>query len=317
MTLKASIQHQKREYYEHLRGVYEKCLWGGFLFPEGYKGCVHKYVALDSGFCVCHHCGEMHMCCKGQCPDMVSGNGERVCTITGCVTSEYEMRAERNATERVGLAVKRPCIPNHSANSNNNSSTLMMTTVGSTGLWEMVQSVVQELLTSEKTRVCAVQERERYESKEQSCFCRIVRDLAQNKATNCVRPNMLHVLSMVYYGCRKHRGDDNALCLEQCDVRLVEKKCTESITCLIMQYGWMRVWRQLQNQTRGREFICSMLYLMRMGITYQKRQILPKLEVLNYLLPMQALLPTIFKIRAKSITEGENIIKLDIRRVAL
>ena len=95
------------------------------------------------------------------------------------------------------------------------------------------------------------------------------------------------------------------------------EKCTESITYLIMQHGWLRVWRQMQNQTRGREFICSMLYLMRVGITFQKRQVLPKLEILNSLLPMQALLPTVFKIRAKSITEGENIIKLDLRRVAL
>jgi hypothetical protein len=54
-----------------------------------------------------------------------------------------------------------------------------------------------------------------------------------------------------------------------------------------------------------------------MGITFQTRQILPKLDILNHLLPMQALLPAVFKIRAKSITEGENIIKLDIRRVAM
>jgi hypothetical protein len=58
-----------------------------------------------------------------------------------------------------------------------------------------------------------------------------------------------------------------------------------------------------------------MLFLMRMGVTYQKRQLLPKIDLLNDYLPMQVLLPNIFNIRAKSITEGENIIKLDIRKI--
>ena len=310
MTLKASIQHQKKEHYEALRKVYEKCLWGGFLFPEAFKGCVHDYVSLDSGFCVCRWCGEMHICCQGKCPDVAGNNGERVCVITGCVTAEYEMRPERNAIERVGAMTG---YANSHFNALNNGNKRYVPPMGSTGLWESVQCVVEELLTSDKTRACALQERERYEGKEQSCFCRIVRDMGQNKKTNCMRPNMLHIVSLVYFGCRKHRPPT----LLDGNLREVEEKCTESITYLIMQHGWVRVWRQLQNQTRGREFICSMLYLMRMGITYQKRQILPKMEILNHLLPMQALLPTIFKIRAKSITEGENIIKLDIRRVAL
>jgi hypothetical protein len=229
--------------------------------------------------------------------------------ITGCVTAEYEMRPERNALERVGAQQHAAC--NKLSGKQAPQYTLPM---GSTSLWESIHSVVQELLASEKTRTCAIQERERCESKEQSGFCRIVRDLAQNKKTNCVRPNMLHIMAMVHHGCRKHR---HVVATERGDMHETLEKCTESITRLITQHGWVRVWRQLQNQTRGREFICSMLYLMRMGITYQNRQVLPKMEALNTLLPMQALLPTVFKIRAKSITEGENIIKLDIRKVAL
>jgi hypothetical protein len=54
-----------------------------------------------------------------------------------------------------------------------------------------------------------------------------------------------------------------------------------------------------------------------MGITYQNRQLLPRVDILHELLPLQVLLPPIFNIRAKSITEGENIIKLDIRRMPL
>ena len=60
-----------------------------------------------------------------------------------------------------------------------------------------------------------------------------------------------------------------------------------------------------------------MLYLMRMGITFKNQILLQKMEILNELLPLQVFLPAVFKIRAKSITEGENIIKLDLQRILL
>jgi hypothetical protein len=91
----------------------------------------------------------------------------------------------------------------------------------------------------------------------------------------------------------------------------------ENITQLIKIHGWYRVARQMQHASRGKEFVCSMLYLMRMGITFRNQTILQKVEILNELLPMQVFLPSFFNIRAKSITEGENLIKLDIQRMPL
>jgi hypothetical protein len=93
--------------------------------------------------------------------------------------------------------------------------------------------------------------------------------------------------------------------------------CVENITQLIKVHGWYRVNRQLQHTTRGKEFVCSMLYLMRMGITFKNQNILQRVDILNDLLPMQVFLPSVFNIRAKSITEGENIIKLDIQRMPI
>jgi hypothetical protein len=145
---------------------------------------------------------------------------------------------------------------------------------------------------------------------------------------------MLHLVALVYYQCRKHR-------LLIRDLGLVEKTiqcCTESISNLLHRHGGERVTKLMQNPGRQREFICSMLYIMRVGITYQNRQILPRIEALHQLLPMQALLPTVFNIRAKSITEGEvgsgvfvlqkkrklthaclsqNLMKMDIKKLPL
>ena len=51
----------------------------------------------------------------------------------------------------------------------------------------------------------------------------------------------------------------------------------------------------MKHGVRAREFICSMLYLMRTGITYQRRCILPRVEDLNALLPLQVFLYRVFR----------------------
>lgn len=129
----------------------------------------------------------------------------------------------------------------------------------------------------------------------------------------CLRPNMLSIVAQVAFHCRKNRV------LEQNHALVHETiaQCTESITSLLLVYGGPRVVRQMNSASRYREFVCSMLYLMRVGITFQNRQILPKMEVLHQLLPLQVLLPSVFKIRAKSITEGENMVKMDIKNLPL
>jgi hypothetical protein len=112
---------------------------------------------------------------------------------------------------------------------------------------------------------------------------------------------MLHLVALVCYQCRKHRK----LTRESGLIEKTIQSCTESISNLLHRHGGERVVKLMQNATRQREFICSMLYIMRAGITFQNRQILPQVDSLHHLLPMQALLPAVFKIRAKSITEGE------------
>eukprot|EP00961_Rhodomonas_salina_P194515 2625998-Rhodomonas_salina.1 len=67
------------------------------------------------------------------------------------------------------------------------------------------------------------------------------------------------------------------------------------------------------NDTKKREFACSMLYLMRNGVDARGECILPKLEIMSSILPLETFLPEHFKIRSKSITEGENLLKIELQ----
>ena len=433
---------QRRTEQSRLRLLYESTIKGGFLLPYNFHCCIHEWNSLDSGYSVCRVCGAEHWCCCGECPEVVSDKSERVCTITGCVTLEYEMHPERSALERVGPPTTQTVTTtNHNkskysmdaiqltsttksaittarkymtrrrmmkyngeerekklyhniniisdhhtttaskkqqrndgtatahnntvqrwlyhpyhyrnvGNNNNNIKNIKLKNVNNNNnnndnnnnnnnentsdychyyyhhlshrqperhflqhnyyyywqqkgeyLRDTVEATVRELLDSECTERCLEQERKRNEAKELAIFSRVLREASHDK--RCLRPNMLSILAQVVFHCRKNRSLTSR---ESVDMETVVSQCTDSISGLLLVYGGPRVARQMQNTMRYREFICSMLYLMRVGVTFQQRQILPRMELLNLLLPLQVLLPIVFKIRAKSITEGENMV---------
>ena len=285
----------RQRYREVLQGAL-----GDFLLPEGYGGHEHDWMHADADYCVCRLCGEEHVCALGgRCPVEVCDNHHRVCTLTGFVLCTTELCLEWGGTDRMCFyppkaAPGRPVF------------------AGGAELLEHVHGIVAEVLHSEKTVRCARSELQRKHSKEAITITRLLRECARDP--QCRRPNMLHVLAQMHWACRKVR----AVCVGSAPLlRRVVRLCAESITRLLQNSGWQRVQKHLCQPSRGRELICSMLYLMRMGITHQQRCLLPRVPELELLLPQQVFLPTVFGIRSKSITEGENIIKLDIRRLPL
>ena len=328
-TLRAATsgggQRRRQDQTARLRRLLEATLRGGFLLPRGYAGCVCEWVCLDSGYAVCARCGAEHWCCCGSCPEAESLSHERVCTITGCVTLENELRAERTAAERVG-----PCGAGGASSSSGRrrrgepspSPQAMMMMMGPRAatpgarceaIRHVVESTVRELLASDKTRRCLEQERSRNDAKELAVMARVLREVAHDR--RCLRPNLVTVAGQVIFQCRKNRAP---LALDECrDPEGLLARCTDAIAGLLLLHGGPRVARQMQNSARYRDFVTSLLYLCRVGVSFHGRQVLPRIEILHRLLPLQVLLPTVFKIRSKAITEGENLIKLDLKQLPL
>ena len=301
-----------------LRNLLRLTIRGGFLFPDAYAGCEHSWVCMDSGYAVCEGCGSEHRCYEGRCPETLVDQSERVCTISGCVTLQHEMRAERDAVMRVGpssVAAAATAIVAAAVPFTKVADLLRSGALQSEQLRGLVEHTVRDILASDKTDRCMEQERRRNDAKELAVFSRLLREVAHDR--ECKRPSVVVLMGQVRFQCRKNRRAMALRSLGPDRTARVIRECTDAITGLLLVHGGPRVARQLQNSTRNREFIASMLFLMRVGIRFQGRRVLPRMELLHEVLPLQVLLPSIFRIRAKSITEGENLIKLDLKSLPI
>ena len=83
--------------------LYEALHAHGFLLPRGYGGHAHRWVELDTGYCLCSLCGAEHVCFRGECPVEQTDSSEQVCTVTGCVVRVSELRPEWGALDRVAM----------------------------------------------------------------------------------------------------------------------------------------------------------------------------------------------------------------------
>lgn len=123
-------------------------------------------------------------------------------------------------------------------------------------------------------------------------------------------PNLLQVASYIAHQSRKIR---KPICLKTESIEKIITIMTNNITKIMLKYNSKFLYKIINNDTRKREFVCSMLYLSRVGVHMNGEVILPKIEILRLVLPNECFLTSVFKIRAKAITEGENLLKIELR----
>ena len=229
---------------------------GHFVLPTGYTGHVHAFQPVATGIQLCGLCGAEHICFRGKCPEAPNDAGELVCTITGCVTTPYNLCNERDVHQRTSPAAKPSRRQRHSTRQVPGS----IQRVHVENLYNTVTRIVHELLNSETTKKCMIEEEQRANLKVGVVLGRILREMNTTLGAN-VRIDLVKVETTLAYTFRRLR-DGRAIANARKNITAIMKMCVQSIVSIIDQHGWYRTSRQLTHVPRGKgQSGCTIAYV--------------------------------------------------------
>lgn len=122
---------------------------------------------------------------------------------------------------------------------------------------------------------------------------------------------MVLVAQRVVHACRKIRTPAT---VNKDRIKDIVQYCSSSILQVMLGMRTQNSLKIIANPEKCRLLVVSLLYLMRNGIQKDGKVILPKIPLLFHILPLEIYLPQHFGIPAKSITEGENVVKWELRQ---
>jgi hypothetical protein len=168
---------------------------------------------------------------------------------------------------------------------------------------------VNRILVSPESRKCLQNENAKLSKKLEVCFAKLLRT---HKIQNPGKaPNICDITTKL--AARMHNV---RICPVQFNEQLRAKiaaSCCKWITRLI--HVLHNISTSILTHTKQETFVVGLLYLMRTGLVIHNTYVLPKCHALHRLLPLESHLQPHFGIKCKSITEIENLIKIQIRDI--
>jgi hypothetical protein len=290
------------------------CLRKPFMLPIGLRGhsCAAHWEKFDVDKAACKQCGDLHICTTLTCETSIESDSI-VCDITGLCLSQrmltqYESAYDNNAHELMALShdvtepCPRPC--------KKGIYTTRKNPVITTCELDNVIRTVTNILLSKKSQMSIENEHCKLLNKLRCNCLRRMRQCRIKKHT----PNLCELEAYLNHMMCGHRVPP--LHIE--DSRQERLNCihqaAHAITALIQ---FMRTHcANVPTCVRQGGIVTGMLYMMRSGVTIDNITVLPRITELKRLLPLEQHLPTFFNIRAKVVTEAENVIKYNMRSVS-
>jgi hypothetical protein len=262
-----------------------------FAIPRLLHGTVCKnheaWEAIDIDLSGCRRCGEIHDCQTEKDCVLEVDNCSTVCTITGFCVKE-KMFAETEFADTVILQ--------------RGSSSPRSRQVE----YEMVLMHVSSVLCSDDARQCLAQENARVSQKLQHLFYRILKEY---KLGGHRVPNLCSLAAALAARARSVRMCPIVFDLgKRMQVSRVAAKAITRLACALTN-----VYPDIFRLMRIDLVVIGLLYLMRSGLVLHGVTVLPSHPELTWLLPLESYLFPCFQIRCKTITEVENLVKINVR----
>lgn len=259
-----------------------------FAVPAGMDSYhTHQFELFDIDAAGCLICGFIHRCSPCVCKQVVQTDDAMVCLVTGyCV--ETKIFADTEYSDTIASY-------NVHAQSDTNTNSIQENDI---------ENLIKLLLTSKKAMYAHTLELQRFRHKLQFHMASEINE--QDKA-GCV--NLVDVVqkSMAGIKCTRFLNAEFEMDRRQ---QLVQTCATH--VCHILN-TCVHMFQMYCKPSEMRMMVFGLMYLMRNGVMMQNIQVVPRLALLQEMLPSENCLLNVFEFRAKYITDVENKFKFLFR----
>jgi hypothetical protein len=277
------------------------CMRRPFLLPPGLLGhvCDDHWEKFDVDKAACTVCSNVHVCSACTCPSIQERDGI-ICSVTGLFLSQ-----------RLVDPYDFPVSTENAFNKVHTKRSIVFAQENPIDQSELdnVTRVVANILTSTKTQDSISTETAKLMNKMRSVCLRQMRAYRLLKRV----PNLCDIDA---YMCSKLNGHRIPPQPVASSMQHREECVQFAATAICRLMNFMRTHcRNIPSCMKQGGIIVGMLYMMRSGVTIDSITVLPRIPRLKHILPLEQHLPTFFNIRAKVVTEAENVIKYNMRGV--
>jgi hypothetical protein len=277
------------------------CLRRPFVIPSGLTGhsCEEHWEKFDVDKAACTMCSNIHVCTARTCPSIAENDGF-VCGVTGLFLGQCLMdQNEFVSTSDNGF---------RSESSNVVFSFVQDNPVNMSDL-DSITRVLESILISAKTQSSIDSETLKMVNKMRAVGLRRMRQYRLMKRV----PNLCDIDAHLHHMLCGHRPPPQSVASSLRERKDCINFAALSISRLIC---FMRAHcSNVPSCVKQGGVVIGMLYMMRSGVTIDNITVLARIPELKRFLPLEQHLPTFFNVRAKVVTEAENVIKYNMRGV--
>lgn len=253
-----------------------------------------SWESIDIDMAGCTLCGAIHDCqAESECRLEID-ESNMVCTITGFCVRE-RVYAETEFADTVGTE----------------ASGSVQSPVANFVEYEAVYMHIHKILCSQDARMCLEQENMRVAQKLQYTCYRMLKEMKLQSQRTGVLPTLCAIEQKLAVLTRNIRICP--LFFDEEERKALAMSACKAITRLICSLH--KVCPGMFRLLRTDMLTVGLLYLMRSGLILHNTTVLPCIPALGRLLPLESYLYPCFQIKCKTITEVENLVKINLRGI--
>lgn len=276
-----------------------------FLFPPAYPSHKHQWTKIDLDIVGCVRCGIVHVCEEAKnivpCCLEILDDSSVVCALTGVVKKTSSFYDAGISTRDYRINSINPTDSDVRGEKKQEKTKMEKLEI----VRLHTENILKLLLYSDAAKESRRRENMRVCKKVQIAFASKYNEMVSTRARGtsiCIIDAFQNAVQ-TFSQFDRHNLDELIPPFEHWESLV-------SHICLVLTY--MDLPRQFSIGAKNenlKNLILSFIYMTKVGLTVQNTVFIPKIEIMQKILPLEVHMYSCFNLASKSITEGENTLK--------